>query len=224
MKYKIIGGNLPAVRCLLDRGEAIICESGGMSWKDSSIKMETKGGGAGKMFKRAFTGESMFTNRYVAEAPGEIAFASSFPGEIVAVKLDGSKSIVAQKSAFLASEEGVQMDIFFQKKLGSGFFGGEGFIMQKFSGTGMVFLEVDGATVTYELGPGESKSMDTGHLVIMEDTCTMDIERIKGFKNVLLGGEGLFNTVVKGPGKIVIQTMPIAKTAQVLGTYIPKDK
>lgn len=214
MKYKIIGGNFPAVRCLLDPGEAIICESGGMSWKDSSIKMETKGGGAGKMFKRAFSGESMFTNRYVAEAPGEI----------VAVKLDGSKSIIAQKSAFLASEEGVQMDIFFQKKLGSGFFGGEGFIMQKFSGTGMVFLEVDGATVTYELGPGESKSMDTGHLVIMEDTCTMDIERIKGFKNVLLGGEGLFNTVVKGPGKIVIQTMPIAKTAQVLGTYISKDK
>lgn len=221
MQYEIIGGNLPAVLCRLTQGEKIICESGGMSWMDGVFKMETTGGGAGKMFGRMFSGESMFTNTYTAQQDGEIAFASCFPGEILAIDLKPGKSIIAQKRAFLASEASVDMSVFFQKKLGKGLFGGEGFILEKFSGSGIVFLEVDGSLKEYTLAPGEKKVMETGHLVMMDDTCQMDIERISGVKNVVFGGEGLFNTVVTGPGKIVIQTMPISKTAAMISEYIP---
>ena len=190
---------------------------------DGVFKMETTGGGIGKMFGRMFSGESMFTNTYTAQQDGEIAFASSFPGEILAINLTPGKSIIAQKKAFLACEPGVEMSVFFQKKFGKGLFGGEGFIMQKFTGSGLVFLEVDGAIKEYVLAPGEKKVMDTGHLVMMDDTCKMDIERIAGVKNALFGGEGLFNTVVTGPGKIVIQTMPISKAAGVIAGYIPQQ-
>lgn len=223
MQYEIIGGNLPAVLCRLTRGEKIICEAGGMSWMDGVFKMETTGGGIGKMFGRMFSGESMFTNTYTAQQNGEIAFASSFPGQILAINLTPGKSIIAQKKAFLACEAGVEMSVFFQKKFGKGLFGGEGFIMQKFTGSGIVFLEVDGAIKEYVLAPGEKKIMDTGHLVMMDDTCKMDIERIAGVKNALFVGEGLFNTVVTGPGKIVIQTMPISKAAGVIAGFIPQQ-
>ena len=223
MQYEIIGGNLPAVLCRLTRGEKLICEAGGMSWMDGVFKMETTGGGIGKMFGRMFSGESMFTNTYTAQQDGEIAFASSFPGQILAINLTPGKSIIVQKKAFLACEAGVEMSVFFQKKFGKGLFGGEGFIMQKFTGSGIVFLEVDGAIKEYVLAPGEKKIMDTGHLVMMDDTCKMDIERIAGVKNALFGGEGLFNTVVTGPGKIVIQTMPISKAAGVIAGFIPQQ-
>ena len=162
MQYEIIGGNLPAVLCRLTKGEKLICEAGGMSWMDGVFKMETTGGGIGKMFGRMFSGESMFTNTYTAQQDGEIAFASSFPGQILAINLTPGKSIIAQKKAFLACEAGVEMSVFFQKKLGKGLFGGEGFIMQKFTGSGIVFLEVDGAIKEYVLAPGEKKIMDTG--------------------------------------------------------------
>ena len=223
MKYEIIGGNLPAVICKLTKGEHTICEGGGMSWMDEVFTMSTSGGGAKKMFGKLLSGESMFQNTYTANADGEIAFASSFPGQILAIELDGGKSIVAQKKAFLASEGTVNMSVFFQKKLSGGFFGGEGFIMEKFSGKGMVFLEVDGSTKEYTLAPGERKIMETGHLVMMDETCSLSVERIKGAKNMLLGGEGLFNTVVTGPGRIVIQTMPISKTAELISDFIPKS-
>ena len=223
MQYEIIGGNLPAVLCRLTRGEKLICEAGGMSWMDGVFTMETTGGGIGKMFGRMFSGESMFTNTYTAQQDGEIAFASSFPGQILAINLTPDKSIIAQKKAFLACEPGVEMSVFFQKKFGKGLFGGEGFIMQKFTGSGLVFFEVDGAIKEYVLAPGEKKVMDTGHLVMMDETCKMDIERIAGVKNALFGGEGLFNTVVTGPGRIVIQTMPISKAAGVIAGYIPQQ-
>ena len=223
LQYEIIGGNLPAVLCRLTRGEKLICEAGGMSWMDGVFTMETTGGGIGKMFGRMFSGESMFTNTYTAQQDGEIAFASSFPGQILAINLTPGKSIIAQKKAFLACEPGVEMSVFFQKKFGKGLFGGEGFIMQKFTGSGLVFLEVDGAIKEYVLAPGEKKVMDTGHLVMMDETCKMDIERISGVKNALFGGEGLFNTVVTGPGRIVIQTMPISQAAGVIAGYIPQQ-
>lgn len=223
MKYEIMGGNLPAVICKLTKGEKIICEGGGMSWMDDAFTMETSGGGLKKMFGKAFSGESMFMNTYTANTDGEIAFASSFPGEILAVEIGAGKNIVAQKKAFLASEGGVDMSVFFQKKLTGGFFGGEGFIMEKFTGNGIVFLEVDGSIKEYTLAPGERKIMETGHLVMMEETCSLSVERIKGAKNILLGGEGLFNTVVTGPGKVVIQTMPISKTAELIANFIPKS-
>ncbi len=217
MQYEIKGGNFPVVSCRLQAGETMICESGAMTWMDPCIKMETKGGGLGKMFGRMVTGENMFQNHYVAEADGEIAFGTSFPGEIRAVELTGGRTIIAQKSSFLAATEGVQMEVFFQKKLGAGFFGGEGFIMQKIFGEGIVFIEIGGGAEEMTLGPGQQKFIDTGYLVMMDDTCQMDITTVSGIKNALLGGEGLFNTVVTGPGKIILQTLPestlIAKIA-----------
>ena len=220
MQYKIIGGNLPAVVISLDTGEYVRCESGAMSWMDSSINMETKTGGIGKMFGRMITGESLALNHYTAVQPGEIAFASSFPGSIVAVQLNGN-SIMCQKGSFLAMIGDVEMSIGFQKKIGGGFFGGEGFIMQKFSGNGTVFLEVDGSAVEYDLAPGEKKIVDTGYVVMMDSTVTLDVQMVKGVANVLLGGEGLFNTTLTGPGHITLQTMPVSKTAAVLYTAMP---
>lgn len=225
MKYEILGGNLPVAVCKLDNGETMKCESGSMSWMDATVNMATKSGGLGKMLKRSISGDSAFLNHYTASVDGaEIAFASSFPGEIKAMQVTPGNEIIAQKSAYLASEEEVEMDIFFQKKLGAGFFGGEGFIMQKYSGNGIVFIEVDGSAVTYELAAGERKIVDTGYVVAMDASVKMDIERVKGVKNVLLGGEGLFNTVLTGPGRIVLQTMPISKTALLLKSYIQDGK
>jgi uncharacterized protein (TIGR00266 family) len=221
MKYEIIGGNLPAVLCKLTKGEKIICEGGSMSWMDDAFTMETSGGGLKKLFGKAFSGESLFSNIYTANRDAEIAFASSFPGEILAVKVEAGKGVIAQKKAFLACESGVEMSVHFQRKVAGGFFGGEGFVMEKFSGNGIVFLEVDGSTKEYVLAPGERKILDTGYLVMMDDTCSLDVETVKGMKNKLLGGEGLFNTVITGPGRIVVQTMPIAKTAMLIYDLIP---
>lgn len=221
MNYEIMGGNLPAVICHMKQGEKIVCESGGMSWMDDAFTMETFGGGAGKVFGRLFSGETLFRNLYTANRDGDIAFASSFPGDIIAVEVTPGHPIVAQKHAFLACDPTVESSVFFQKKIGAGFFGGEGFVMQKFEGSGIVLLEVDGSTKEYTLAAGQKMYMETGHLVIMDATCKMDVERIKGAKNIFLGGEGLFNTVVTGPGRIVLQTMPIAKTAMELYQLMP---
>lgn len=219
MKYRIEGEPLPVVICELEANEQMITESGGMSWMSPNMKMETtSNGGIGKAFGRMFSGESMFQNRYTAEGgPGTIAFSSSFPGSIRAVEITPDKPIIVQKSAFLASETSVDMSVHFQKKIGAGFFGGEGFIMQKLTGKGTAFLEVDGHAVEYELADGQEMIIATGYLAIMDASCTMDIVAVKGAKNVLLGGEGFFNTIVKGPGKIVVQTMPASKLAQTLG-------
>ena len=161
----------------------------------------------------------MFQNRYSAEdSEGLIAFASSFPGEIRAIEITPERPIIAQKSAFLASTEGVKLSIFFRKKIGAGFFGGEGFIMQKLSGTGLAFVEIDGSIVEYDLLPGQTMLIDTGYLAMMEETVSMDITMVHGAKNVIFGGEGLFNTVVTGPGKVWIQTMPINKLLNLLGS------
>lgn len=219
MKYRIEGEPLPVVICDLEANEQMITESGGMSWMTPNMKMETtSNGGIGKAFGRMFSGESMFQNRYTAEGgPGTIAFASSFPGSIRAVEITPDKPIIVQKSAFLASETSVELSVHFQKKIGAGFFGGEGFIMQKLTGHGTAFLEIDGHAVEYELAAGQEMIIATGYLAVMDASCTMDIVTVKGAKNMLLGGEGFFNTVVRGPGKIVVQTMPASKLAQSLG-------
>ncbi|MCR5107706.1 MAG: TIGR00266 family protein [Lachnospiraceae bacterium] len=230
MNYKVINEPLPALICQLEAGESIECEKGSMSWMTTSISMSTGVGGKkgsglmgalGKMAKSAITGESFFRNTYTANSgPGEIAFASSFPGDILCFNVTNAP-IVAQKSSYLANTPGVDMDIFFQKKIGTGFFGGEGFIMQRFRGQGMVFLEINGSTYNYDLAPGESILIDTGYLAAMEETCTMDIEKISGAGNVILGGEGLFNTKVTGPGKVWLQTMPAITLANALLPFLP---
>lgn len=213
MKYQIEGGSFPVAICELNRGESVCCQAGGMAWMDQGIHMETKGGGIGKLFGRALSGESLFLNHYVADAPGKIAFAASAPGRILPVTIAPGRSIIAQKGSYLASDEGVEMSVFFQKKIGAAVFGGEGFIMQKFTGSGTVLVEVDGSAIAYDLAPGQQMTIDTGYLVMMEDTCKIDIVTVKGVKNVLFGGEGLFNTVITGPGKIVLQTMPLTSLA-----------
>lgn len=221
MKYEIKGGSFPIVVCQLEGGEKMITEKGSMVWMTPNIKMETSGGGVGKMFSKAFTGESIFQNIYTAQGNATITFGSSFPGMIVPVEISPNRTLIAQKSAFLASEVGVNLSVHFNKKLGAGFFGGEGFIMQKLSGNGTAFIEIDGDLVEYELKAGEKMIVDTGNVAAFDSTVTMDIQRVQGVKNMLFGGEGLFHTVLTGPGKIWLQTMPIVNVAGAIRPYIP---
>lgn len=220
MKYEIIGGQLPAVTCYLQQNEKMITERGSMCWMSPNMKMETNtGGGFGKAIGRMFAGDSIFQNVYTAiGGEGSISFASSFPGSIKAIDVSGGNDIIVQKSAFLAGEEGVNLSVFFQKKISAALFGGEGFIMQKLSGSGTVFVEIDGYAVEKELAAGESVVIDTGYLAAMSATCKMEIKSVPGVKNMIFGGEGIFNTVVTGPGKIILQTMPVSSVA---GSILP---
>ncbi|MCQ2526573.1 MAG: TIGR00266 family protein [Lachnospiraceae bacterium] len=221
MRYEIKGGTLPVVEVYLDAGESINCEGGAMTWMSDNLEMTTEGGGMGKMFSKMLSNEKMFSNTYTAKGgEGFIAFASSFPGAIMAVEIGPGKEIICQKSAYLASTPGVELSIQFQKNVGAGFFGGEGFIMQKISGQGIAFLEIDGSVVEHMLAPGQRIIIDTGYLAMMDGTCTMSVESVKGIKNKLLGGEGFFNTVVTGPGKVALQSMPASAVASVVAPYI----
>ncbi len=223
MKYEILGGSLPVVVCTLENGEKMITESGAMSWMSPNMNMETtSGGGIGKMFGRAFAGESLFQNIYTAQGgQGMIAYASRFPGSIVPLVIEPGKEYIVQKKGFLASTRGVQLSVAFQRKLSTGLFGGEGFVMQRLTGEGLAFIEIDGSAIEYNLAAGQSILVDTGHVAYMDGTCSIDIQQVPGLKNKLLGGEGLFNTVVTGPGKVVLQTMPIYKVAQELRVFFP---
>ncbi|MFI3325897.1 MAG: TIGR00266 family protein [Clostridia bacterium] len=223
MEYKIFGEPLSAVTCTLQPGEAMITESGSMVWMTPNMKMETTtGGGVGKMFGKLFSGEKLFQNRYSAQGGvGEITFGSSFPGSIRAFEITPGKAIIAQKSAFLASTEGVSQTVHFKKDFSSGIFGGEGFIMQKISGNGTAFVEIDGYAAEYTLAAGESMIVDTGYLACMDETCKMDVQTVPGVKNMLFGGEGIFNTVVTGPGKIILQTLPVSGLAASLVPFLP---
>lgn len=221
MQYEIRGGNFPVVICQLQAGEQMITEKGSMTWMTPNMQMETKGGGIGKMFSKAFSGESMFQNIYTAQGgPGMITFGSSFPGKVVPIQVEPGKNWILQKSAFLASEASVNLDIFFNKKFGAGLFGGEGFIMQRLSGSGVAFAEIDGELIEYELKAGQQMIIDTGYVAGFQDTVSIDIQQVKGMKNKLLGGEGLFNTVLTGPGRIWLQTMPISGVAGAISPYI----
>lgn len=221
MRYEIKGGSFPIVVCQLESGEQMITEKGSMVWMTPNMQMDTRGGGLGKMFAKAFSGESMFQNIYAARGQGMITFGSSFPGQIKAVEIGPGREKILQKSAFLAAEAGVELSIHFKKKIGVGLFGGEGFIMQKLSGRGMAFVEIDGELVEYELGPGEQLVVDTGNVAGFTAGVQMDIQAVSGVKNALLGGEGLFNTILTGPGKVWLQTMPICSVAMSIRPYIP---
>ena len=205
MQYEIKGGSFPVVECKLEDGEKMITESGSMVWMSPNMEMSTSGGGVGKMFSKAFSGENLFQNIYTANGKGLIAFGSSFPGKILPLEISAGK----------------ELSIHFNKKLGAGFFGGEGFIMQKLSGNGTAFAEVDGELVTYELKEGQQIVVDTGNVLGFETSVKMDIQQVKGLKNKLLGGEGFFNTVLTGPGKIWLQTMPLYNVAMAIKPYIP---
>ena len=214
MKYEIKGNDMPVVVVTLNKGESLLTERGAMSWMSEGMQMTTNASKGA--FSRLFTGESIFQNVFTATNDGDfIAMSSSFPGQILAFNVK-EKGIIVQKKAYLAREETVDMKIHFKRKLGAGFFGGEGFIMQHFTGDGYVFLEIDGSLSEYELKAGETLILDTGYLAAMEETVTMDIVTVKGLGNKLFGGEGIFNTKVTGPGKVWIQSMPISKLAGLL--------
>lgn len=226
MRYEIKGDTLPVVVCYLEGGEQMITERGSMSWMSPNMKMETTtNGGIGKAFGRMFSGEAMFQNRYTAMGGnGMIAFASSFPGQILARQIVPGQELIVQKTGFLASEAGVSLSVYFQKKLGAGIFGGEGFIMQRLSGSGMDFLEFDGHVVQYDLQPGQQIVVDTGYLAAMEGSCSMEVQTVPGLKNMVFGGEGVFNTVVTGPGRVWLQTMPISNVAGEILKFMPSGK
>lgn len=223
MRYEIKGETLPVVICYLDAGETMITESGAMAWMSPNMKMETtSGGGLGRAFGRMFSGENLFQNRYTAQGGnGLIAFTSSFPGSIKAFEVGPGKEYIFQKKTFLAGESSVNLSVHFHKKVASGLFGGEGFILQRVSGNGIVFAEFDGHVVEYDLKPGQQIVVDSGYLAAMETTCQMDIKTVPGLKNAVFGGEGIFNTVITGPGHIWLQTMPISSVAGAIIPYIP---
>lgn len=221
MQYEIKGGAFPVVICQLESGEQMVTEKGSMVWMSPSMQMETKGGGLGRMFSKAFSGESMFQNVYTARGAGMIAFGSSFPGRIVALTIAPGQEMIVQKSAFLAAQPGVELSIHFNKRLGVGLFGGEGFIMQRLSGRGVAFVEIDGELVEYELKAGEQLVVDTGNVAGFTEGVRMEIQQVPGMKNKLLGGEGLFNTLLTGPGRVWLQTMPISGVAASILPYIP---
>lgn len=215
METKIVGDMLPAVICKLKKGETVLTENGGMSWMDNDIKMQTTtNGGIMKGIGRAFAGESIFMNTYTAEKDDvEIAFSSCFPGQILEFNLAEGETIIAQKRAFLCSDKTVDISMKFRKKLGAGLFGGEGFIMQKIAGPGKVFLEIDGNVIKRELAAGEKLKVDNGYVAAMTENVKLDIETVKGVKNIVFGGEGLFLTTLEGPGTVWLQSMPVAKLA-----------
>jgi uncharacterized protein (TIGR00266 family) len=224
MEYEIIGGSFPVVECTLKSGESMVTQSGSMAWMDPNITMETSSnGGLGKVVGRLFSNEHLFQNIYTANKDGaKVAFGTCVPGSIIAVKVEPGKSLICQKSSFLASYGNVELSTFFNKKIGVGIFGGEGFIMQRITGNGIVFIEIDGANKEFQLAEGQQLTLSTGYLVSIEETCSMDVQTVKGLKNVLLGGEGIFNTVITGPGKVVVQTMPLPKLANSLIPFLPQ--
>lgn len=221
MRYEIKGEPLPVVICYLEDGEGMVTEGGAMAWMSPNMKMETAAGGFGKAIGRMFSGEKLFQNIYTAVGQGMIAFASSFPGSIRAFRIEPGREMIFQKSAYLAGEAGVSLSVFFNKKLGSGLFGGEGFILQKAAGQGIVFAEFDGYVVEYDLQPGQQIVVDTGHLAAMTAGCSIDIRTVPGIKNKFLGGEGFFNTVITGPGRVWLQTMPLPNVAGALRPFLP---
>lgn len=221
MRYEIKGEPMPVVLVYLDANESVMCQKGGMAWMTPNMQMQTGTGGIGKAFSKMFSGESMFQNTYSAVGgPGMIAFAASVPGSIIPFDISKGDMIV-QKGGYLASQPGVELSIAFQKKIASGFFGGEGFIMQRLHGQGLAFVEIDGYVVEYDLQPGQQMVIDTGYVAAMSGTCSIDVQTVKGIGNVLFGGEGLFNTVVTGPGKLYLQTMPLSNLAGVINTCLP---
>ena len=226
MKYEIKGNDQPVVICYLENGETMITERGSMSWMSPNMKMETtSNGGIGKALGRMFAGEALFQNRYTAQGGnGMIAFASSFPGQIRPWEIGPGREVIVQKSGFLAAEESVELSVFFQKKLGAGLFGGEGFIMQRLSGQGTAFLEFDGHVVEYNLQPGQQIVIDTGYLAAMDATCNMEIKSVPGLKNMVFGGEGIFNTLITGPGRVWLQTMPLSGVAAEILKFMPSTK
>jgi len=225
MYYEIIGGSFPAVNVVLNEGETVVTQSGAMAWADEDIEMSTNAeGGLLKSLGRMFSGASLMFVRHTAQRDGSrITFSASFPGTIREFKVDADHEYFAQKSAFLVAEEGVNIDASVNKRFWAGLLGGEGFILQKFTGEGSMLAEIDGSVVELELEAGESIKVETGHVALFESSVTYDVESVSGFKNVFFGGQGLFLTTLTGPGKVWLQTLTAQDMAQKLVPYMPSS-
>jgi uncharacterized protein (TIGR00266 family) len=224
IQYRIEGTTLPVLTVTLNPGERIFSSSGGMSWMTQTVEMQTNtGGGIGKMFKRALSGESLFiVDYFVNGGPGEIAFSGEFPGKIMELNLADGQTMIVQKDSFMCAEKTVDLDLHFRKRFGAGLFGGEGFILQKLTGPGLAFVNFDGEIVEKTLASNEVLRVDTGHVAMYEPTVSFDVEMLKGFSNIFFGGEGLFLASLQGPGRIWLQTMPTSNLARAITPHLPR--
>ncbi len=232
LNYKIVGTTMQAAIIEIEPGQTIYSETGGMAWMSGNVNMNTNSGGSGQglggmlggMLKRAVSGESLFIVDYTAQGGrGLVAFASEFPGKIIPMQMDAGESKIVQRDAFMCAEKSVQLNMHFRSNLGGGLFGGEGFIMQRITGPGLAFVELDGEIVEYTLQPGQVLKVDTGHVAMLEPTVQFDVEMLRGFRNILFGGEGLFLATLRGPGRVWLQTMPAMNLAKKIGSYLPRS-
>ncbi|MGC8873197.1 MAG: TIGR00266 family protein [Chloroflexia bacterium] len=226
LRYRIIGTTLQVLVLELQPGQGVYSEAGAMSWMTGNVQMEAvSGGGLSKMLGRLVTGESLFVVDYhTANGVGLLAFGNEFPGKIVPVELAPEQSLIVQKDAFLCAEKSVQMSVHWQKRLGAGFFGGEGFLLQRLTGPGMFFAGLDGETVEYVLQPQEVLLVDPGHVAMFEPTVAFDVHTVRGIKTMLFGGEGLFLARLTGPGRVWLQTMPMSNLVRAIARYLPRER
>ncbi|MFP3897274.1 MAG: TIGR00266 family protein [Anaerolineales bacterium] len=225
MRYEITGSVLPSVDVYLESGESVYTESGGMAWMTGQMEMDTNTrGGLLKGLGRKLSGESLFMTSYKAQGgPGMVTFTPEAPGRILVFELEAGQSLICQRDAFMVAEESVDMEMHFRKRLGAGLFGGEGFILQKLTGPGTAFLEIAGDVRDYTLESGERMEVDPGHIAAYEPTVDYDIRSVRGLTNALFAGEGFFLATLEGPGKIWLQSMPIANLARKIRQYIPNS-
>ena len=235
--YEIVGDDMQMVLVELDPGETVIAEAGAMNYMEDGITFEARMGDGsaanegmmGKLLsvgKRVFTGESLFMTHFTHEGAGKkhVAFAAPYPGKIIPIDLPSvGGSLVCQKDAFLCAAKGTKVSIAFQRKLGAGFFGGEGFILQKLQGDGKAFIHAGGTIIKRELGPGETLKVDTGCLVAFDPSVDYDIQRAGNLKSMFFGGEGLFLATLTGPGTVWIQSLPFSRLADRIIAHAPSS-
>ena len=223
MQYKIEGTTMPSLDVTLQAGEALFTEKGGMAWMSGDIAMKTSSkGGVIKGLGRRLAGESFFMTTYRCNSgQAMITFTPESPGTTIPRELRAGETLICQKDAFMCAQDSVQVEMHFRKKLGTGLFGGEGFILQKISGPGTAFLEISGEVREYKLEAGQTMQIDPGHIAVFEPTVKYDLKRVKGAKNILFGGEGLFLAQLTGPGHIWLQSMPLANLAAAVRALTP---
>lgn len=225
MRYDISGTVMQTVSIDLTRGETIYAQTHAMAWMSDGITMDTHtGGGLFAGLTRAMSGGGLFITDYSAEQAGHVAFAPRFPGQIVPVELASGQSLICRKETFLCAEKSVTLEIAMQQRLGAGLFAGEGFILQRVTGPGTVFLDLSGEVIEKTLGPGERLRVHAGHIGMQEPSVSTDIHMIRGFRNILFGGEGLFLATLTGPGKIWLQSMPILNLAEEIARHMPSSE
>lgn len=222
MEFEIRGTVLQMLDVHLQAGEAVYTESGGMAWMRGEVEMNTgTKGGALRAIGRVLGGESLFMTTYTARSAATVTFTPETVGKVVAMELAPGQALICAKDSFMCAQEGVELDIHFRPKIGAGLFGGMGFVLQKLTGPGLVFLEISGEVSEYELAPGETMRIDPGHIAFFEPSVQHDVQMIKGLMNWLGGGEGLFLATLTGPGKVWLRSMPLPNLAQKIAQYLP---